>query len=101
MENKISNESVVERVMRMGIEHRSGVPIDNLWDLAVKQLAYSNNCIRNTTPSFEKWISNSENKYAFTYIKNVLTFVNISNANNLICIGWRSNNSIPVVSNIP
>ena len=37
----ISNEEIVERVMRMGIEFRSGVSLDDLYGLASNQLRES------------------------------------------------------------
>lgn len=98
MSHKISNESVVERIMRMGVEHKSGVPIDALWDLAVKQLAKSDVKNATSTPDFIQWLKDTKNNYVFMYVKDILNFVKLpENISDISCVDWKCNNTVPVI----
>jgi hypothetical protein len=93
----ISNEQVVERVMRMGIESRCGVPDDRLHDLARKQLTEeAKRGIPQQPTTFEEWLNLKQGVfpwlYAFSYIKGVLQVIKVMPHDKLKLIEWRSNN---------
>jgi hypothetical protein len=70
------NEEIIERVMRMGIEHRSGISYDALFDLARKEIKASKNRIQGEVP-FDEWKSRSKRqlRYAMIKINGVLQIV--------------------------
>ena len=92
MEHKmITNEQVVERVMRMGVEHRSGVQHDRLWDVAREQLKTEAAKRRTIVPSksWEDWKS-EDYRLAFMYVDGKLAIVRITNPDAVQLVGWRS-----------
>lgn len=52
---------VIERVMRMGIEHRNGVPVSDLYNLATRQLIAERKAERSIPAKF----SNLEDWWAY------------------------------------
>lgn len=89
----ITNEQVVERVMRMGVEHRSGVPVEKLWDLAREQLKTAKPKIV-PLQSYEAWAEHfwaeQEYRLAFMYVDNKLQVVRVDDPSTVSFVTWRS-----------
>jgi hypothetical protein len=92
----ITNERVCERVMRMGIEHRAGVPLDKLWDLARQQLKAAKAAPVKSSITFNEWLA-QEFRFAFTHIQGVLTVIKVPDVSKIEFKGWRTP-TIPLVS---
>ena len=96
----IENGRVVERVMRMGIEHRTGIPTEALWDLATKQLTEEDKRIKNIKPNFdslEEWFAEMKKTFALAYalVKNsggleIVRFSEFPNKEKFVFAGWAS-----------
>ena len=106
MSPKIDEGRVVERVMRMGIEHRCGVPLDDLHDLAIKQLkeeskkATSTSVFENLQDWFKAMCESGGLAYAFMYdAGKVLQVFRITSLDGLKLDYWRSTN-FPQVSKV-
>jgi hypothetical protein len=87
----ITNEEIVERVMRMGCEHRAGVPVDKLWDLSTKQIKKCRTQITPIIPafSFNDW-KTSIRPYAFMTINGVPQLVIIDDTIHVSLISWKT-----------
>lgn len=90
----MDNNRIVERVMRMGIEHRGGMPLDRLYDEAIKQLK-SENSRSLPRPSKYKniqewWSDQHALHYAFIESANHLTIERLQNMDGLVFVEWAS-----------
>ncbi len=102
MKTEISNEQVVERVMRMGMEHRTGVPFERLHDLARKQLAEEAAREKQSLKyrSFEEWLADVTTcRFAFMFIKDRLQVIRVNNTETIRFIEWRTD-TIPLIEHI-
>lgn len=96
----IENGRIVERVMRMGIEHRAGVPTEALWDLATKQLTEEDKRVKSVKSNFnsiEEWFNEMKKTFtlAFAFAKSasgleVIRFNEIPNKEKFAFDGWSS-----------
>lgn len=84
------NEEIVERIMRLGIEHRFGVPLDKLWDLAAKQIKHpSPMFVTRPRSDFDDW-KVSDFKFAFMYAGGILKLFKIDDPDTVVLVGWRN-----------
>lgn len=102
----VDSGRVVERVMRMGIEHRGGIPLDDLHDLAVKQLREEskNVEVKSTFETLHDWFNemskNSGIAYAFMYNdENVLEVFRFNSIEGFKLDYWR-NETMPQLSRV-
>ena len=96
----IENGRVVERIMRMGIEHRNGVPLEGLHDLAVKQLTEEEAKRKKISPKFDslqEWCDECVQtlSLAFAFVERngsleVLKFSEFPNPLKYKFVGWSS-----------
>ena len=94
----ITNDRIIERVMRMGIEHRNGVPLEELHDLAIRQLTKENmkrmqisSKFGNLQEWFTKCTQTSSIAYAFVERNGSLEVLKFSEFPNPIkyqFVGW-------------
>lgn len=66
---KIDSGRIIERVMRMGIESRSGVPDEQLWDLATKQLKEGAKVVttKSKFESLQDWFETCKIEFSLAY----------------------------------
>lgn len=90
----ITNEQIVERVARMGVEHRAGRTIEQLWDLARQELRRVSPPPVRPARSFEAWAAADERtdglRYAFTQLNGRLTIVRVVDPSSARLVGWRT-----------
>ena len=96
----IENGRVVERVMRMGIEHRSGIPTEALWDLATKQLTEEDKrakSVKSNFNSIEEWFDEMKKTFtlAYAFVKSssgleIIRFSEIPSKEKFVFAGWSS-----------
>ena len=89
------NERITERIMRMGIEHRSGVPLDKLWDLATKQIKEEDKKAEAARKfdggSFDAWkIAFGAIGLAFAYVSDKLEIIRVNDFSKVKFIEWRT-----------
>lgn len=96
----VSNEAIIERIMRMGVEHRAGTPVDKLWDLAEKQLSKPKQQYKSKYASFADWFKEQTAQFgiafAFAYVNSKLEVLRVSSLSNVKFVEWRSN-TMPLV----
>ena len=97
MSSKIDEGRIVERVMRMGIEHRARVPLEDLHDLAIKQLKEDakKSEVKSTFDSLQDWFNEMRKNhglaYAFMYnAENVLEVFRFNSIDGFKLDFWRS-----------
>lgn len=96
----IESGRVVERVMRMGIEHRAGISNEALWDLATKQLTEEDKrtkSVKSEFGSIEEWFSEMKKTFALAYAfvksasgSEVVRFSELPNKEKFAFAGWSS-----------
>lgn len=99
------NPQVIERIMRMGIEHRAGIPLEELHSLAEKQLATKRpQPSKSTFSSLQEWFEHNTathgRAYALIYTNNKPSVQVISSLNELATMsfkGWNTLGTIPVL----
>jgi hypothetical protein len=93
---------IIERVMRMGIEYHAGIKsIDDLWDLATKQLKKEKIDRKSTRyNSFEDWFNQQINQlgsaYACMYTNGKLEIVRGCDLTKIKFIEWRTS-TMPLI----
>lgn len=89
----MDRSEIIERVMRMGIEHRSGIPLEELDDLAEKQLRseQKQRAQSNGSLSIDDWWNDSSiPKYAFVSTNDKLELRLFSSPTpEYSFVGWR------------
>lgn len=89
----ITNEEIIKRVMRMGIEHRSGVPYDRLWDVALAELKNRQRAVTSAQP-FKEWQALDEavhgRRFAFMQRDGKLQIVHVKDPMSVVLVKWRS-----------
>ena len=91
-----TNEQITERVMRMGVEHRNGVPLDKLHDLAAKQLNEVKPNVAQQIASFEDWKAQS-NQFAFMNVNDKLQIVRVKDPSTVLFVSWPTYRPYPEV----
>lgn len=93
----MSTGPVIERVMRMGVEARMGLTIDELWVRAEREIAQSKKRGAAKYQSLSEWFNGSSFKYALlkTPGENV-QIVRVASPKGLTLVGWSG--SMPYVS---
>ena len=97
MSPKIDEGRIAERVMRMGIEHRAGTPLEDLHDLAIRQIKEESKkiTVKSTFANLQDWFNemskNSGLAYAFIYnSENVLEVFRFNSIEGFKLDFWRS-----------
>jgi hypothetical protein len=85
----IQNERIIERIMRMGIEHRCGTPLDGLWNLAEKQLSEPRR-VKSIFSDIDSWFAADGPHYAFATINHRLQIVHVTDLKGIRLLRWRS-----------
>lgn len=105
----IEHQQIEERIMRMGIEHRAGVELDDLWDLAIVQLKkeQATNKVREQQlvkyKTLIEWF-NDRNEYAFNYFNSAdkgiqLRLIRVTDVNLVNFVEWRSGKPVVTIRN--
>ena len=103
---KIDETRIVERVMRMGIEHRAGTPVEDLYDLAVRQIKEDSKkvSISDTFDNIQHWWNEMQKNFGCAYAMmrnetNQLQCIRLSSADGLRIEQWASK-TIPYVTKV-
>jgi hypothetical protein len=66
---KIDESRIIERMMRMGIEHRLGTPLEELYDLATRQIKEEADRVEISTTfdSIQHWWNEMQKNFGVAY----------------------------------
>ena len=94
----IASDRIIERVMRMGIEHRNGVPLEELYDFASRQIAKEDMNRSRISPKFgnlQEWFTKCMQtaSIAYAFVERngsleVLKFSEFPNPIKYQFVGW-------------